>query len=75
MSLLEKHLDVLRDAHNLLRETEAKLANLLSDPDNVAYEDFDDMCDTLNTAAARLRYVRVFIEPMPDDEDLDRTLS
>lgn len=78
MKLDDQHLHTLQDALALLKEAETRLAWILEDTPESTLDDFDEMCDTLSVAGARLRYVRVFLEKTPDEEledDLDRTLN
>lgn len=75
-----KYLEILQEAHTLLQETETRLASFIQHFPQSTLEEFDELCDTLNVAGAKLRYVRVFVEPEPVEEadvhdDFEDTLS
>lgn len=74
MILDSRYLEMLREAQRELSESAAMLGDLLARETDFTVEEFDTVCDTLNAAAARLRYVRVFIEQI-EFADPDDTLS
>ncbi len=74
MLLDPKHFDQLTQAHRDLSDAAARLGELLTRGADFPIEEFDEVCDGVNAAAARLRYVRVFIERI-EFADPDDTLS
>ncbi len=74
MLLEPKHLDLLAEARRELSATAARLGDLLASGADFSLDEFDEVCDGLNAAAARIRYVRVFIERF-ELADPDDTLS